>query len=143
MDVVAARVHHPDVLTEMRRAHFRREREVGFLGDGQGVHVRANGDDRSGAAAFQERDYAVSGNSRLDLQAERFEVSGHERGGLLLTIRQLRVLVDLMPDLDDARENLGRLLLHAGERLLRVQQRRRRQQRGSQADPGQFHGALV
>ena len=60
VDVVAARVHHPDILTEIRRAHLRRERQAGLLGDGQRVDVRAHRHDGPGPAAFQQRDDAVA-----------------------------------------------------------------------------------
>ena len=126
--VVSARVHHADVLSHVRRPHLRRERQAGLLGDGQRVDVGANRHDGPGAAAFQQRDDTVPRDAGLHFEAELSQVVGDERRRLLLAVRQLGVLVQVMPDLDDRRRHLGGLLLHARKRILRGQRRARQDQ---------------
>jgi len=119
VEVVAARVHHAHVLSAIRRPHFRRERQVGGLRHGQGVHVGPHGDDGSGHSAFQQPDDAGARDAGLDFEPELAQVVGDQRGRLLLAVRQLGILVDLVADLRDRGRDLCRLLLDARERILR------------------------
>ena len=81
-----------------------------------------------GPAALQQRDDAVARDAGLHLEAELAQVVGDERRRFLLAVRQLGVLVKVMPDLDDRRRDLRGLLLDARKRILRGQRRARQDQ---------------
>jgi hypothetical protein len=121
VQVVSARVHHADLLTEIHAANLRRERQPSLLGDRERIHVGANRDDRSRTSSLQQRHDAVMRDARLDLEPELPQVVGDERRGLLFTIRQLGVLMNLMANLGRRRNDLGGLLLDSRQWILRGQ----------------------
>ena len=53
-----------------------------------------------GRPAFEQRDDAMPRDAGLHLEAELAQVVGDERRRLLLAVRQLGILMNLMPDLD-------------------------------------------
>ncbi len=105
MDVVAAGVHHADLLAEVLGAHGRLERVGRVLGDRERVHVRADGDHRPRRAPSQQPHHTGFCHAGRDLEPETLEVLGDELGGLELAIAELRVLVNPMSQLRDLREH--------------------------------------
>ena len=101
VDIVPARVHDTDVLSQIDRPFHRQERQVGGLGHRQRVHVGPDGDDRSRTPATQHSYYAGMGNPGIDLEAQLTEVLRYETRGLELAVAELGVLVDALPYLHD------------------------------------------
>ena len=98
MDVVPARVHDADLLSEIGGPDLRRERQVGLLGHRQRIHVGAHRHDRARQAALEQRDDAVLRDAGLNLETELAQIVGDERRRLLLAVRELRELVQSMAD---------------------------------------------
>jgi hypothetical protein len=99
--VVAARVHDAHLLPVDLRADARAEGEVDLLGDGQGVHVRAEGDDRPRAPAVQHADDAVTADARTHFDAKPAEMCSDELRRARLLERKLGVLMDVAAPGDD------------------------------------------
>ncbi len=128
MIVVTAGVHHAHFGPVVHRSHGALERKVDLLGDGERIHVGAEGDDRPRLPASQDADDPGAPDGSLHLEPERAQVLLHQRGGALLLERQLRVLVNVAPPGDDlghhvdhacldlAREWIGRRLALRKER---------------------------
>ena len=108
MDVVAAGVHHPDLLAEVGRADGGLEGQGRVLGHGQPVHVRPHRDRGPGLAALEHRHHPGVGEAGLRLQAEGAQPLGDQLRGLRLAVAELRVLVDALPQ----RDGLGREARH-------------------------------
>ena len=72
-----------------------------------------------GPPALEQRNDPVLRHAGLDLQAQLAEVVGDERSRLLLTVRQLGVLMNPMPDVHHCRGRFRCLLLDAGKWILR------------------------
>ena len=70
MRVVTACVHDADFLAVVGRAHFGRKRDIDFFRNRQRVHVRAQRDHRTGAAAAQHTDHASVRDAGRHLDAE-------------------------------------------------------------------------
>ena len=112
VDVVTAGVHHPDLLVVVGGAHRGREREIGVLGDRQGVHVGAHRHDRSGLPALQDADDAGVRDPLAHLVEAKFaEMFGHHPRRLELAVSEFGELVDVLPEGD-------RFLLEPGDGLL-------------------------
>ena len=118
VDIVAARVHHADVLPEVGAPDLRRKRQVRLFGDGKRIHVGADRDDGTRTAAFEQRHHAVARDAGAHLETELAQVVGDERRRLFLAVRELGILMDLVPDFGDRRRYLRRLLIDARERIL-------------------------
>ena len=120
VDVVAAGVHHPDLLVVVGGAHFGREREIGVLGDRQGVHVGAHRHHRSGLPALQHPDDAGVRDPLAHLiEAKLAEMFGHHPRGLEFAVPEFRELMDVLPEGDG-------FLFEPGHRLLDAAVPRRR-----------------
>jgi hypothetical protein len=107
MTIVPAGVHDADLLALVLGADLRGERQVHLLGDGQCVHVRPQGHDRTGPPALQDSDDAGMGDPRLHLVAQLAELLGYKRGGTGLAIAKLRVLMDVPAPGDHLGHDLG------------------------------------
>jgi hypothetical protein len=125
--VVTARVHDADLLPEVSGAHFRRERQIRPFSHRQRVHVGADGDDRSGLAALEQRDHAGVRDAGLHFQPEFAKVVRDERRGFHFAVRELGILMELVPDLGHGGCHLRRLLHHTRRQVLRGNGRRRDQ----------------
>ena len=95
MGVVTAGVHHPDLLAAIFGLGLGGKRQAGLFGDRQRVHVRAQGDLRARLAALDDRHDAMHGHAGLRLQAHRAQALGDLGSSALLTVGQLRVLVEV------------------------------------------------
>ena len=93
--VVAAGVHHADLLAVVRRLRRRLERQVDLLGDRQRVHVGAQRHDLSGLAALEDADDAGLRDAGLHLEPERPKVLGDDLRRSDLAVAELGVLVDV------------------------------------------------
>ena len=100
MRVVAAGVHDADFLAIELRADRRAEGEIDFLGHRQRVHVGAEGDDGSGAPAFEHADDASAADTGADLDAELAQMVGDERRSARLLSGELGMLVHVSPPSD-------------------------------------------
>ena len=87
VEVMAAGVHDP--------IHLGAPGEPDLLNDGQGVHVGPPGHRPAGAAALKHPYHAVAGDAGGYRQAQIPEIVRHEPGGMLLLVRELRVLMKL------------------------------------------------
>ena len=102
MNVVPAGVHHTDLLTEVVGAHRRCEGVGCVLRYRQSVHVGSNRDRVAGKpTAENAHDARVCHIDDDFVEAQSSEVLRHERGGHELTIAKFRILMDLVPELDD------------------------------------------
>ena len=90
--VVAAGVH----LAE----HLARPRLAAGLGDRQRVHVGAQADVAVGRAGAQRADHAGAAQAAMHLVAPALQSLGHQVGGGVLFVGELRIRVDLAPDGD-------------------------------------------
>ena len=72
--VVATRVHHPDLLAVVCRAHLRRERHIHFFSHGKGVHV---GPQRNDGTRFPAAEHP---DDREDEDPEQHEQPEPEHG---------------------------------------------------------------
>ena len=106
--VVAARVHHADLVPVIGGAHARRERQPGLLGDRQRVHVGAQRDDRALRVAAQHRHHARVRDAGAHAQAELAQLLGDDPGGALLAVAELGMLVQIAAPLDHARHRGAR-----------------------------------
>jgi hypothetical protein len=111
VDVVAAGVGHSDVSPQELVTLGRLEGEVGLLGHRQRVHVGADGDQRAGLASLEQGDHAGLGDAGARLEPEAPQVGGDQLGRLALAVRELGVLMDVMPHLDELGRGLLRLLV--------------------------------
>ena len=103
MAVVAARVHHADLLAVPGRAHLRGERHVDVLGDRQRIHVGAQRDDRARERALQQSDDTGVGDAALHLvEADRAQVGLHDVGGAELAVAELGMRMQVTPPRDHA-----------------------------------------
>ena len=68
--VMAAGVHHPNVLTVVGGAHLGGEREIHFFGDGERVHVGAQRHDWPRLAPAQYPDHTGMRDAGAHLDAE-------------------------------------------------------------------------
>ena len=136
VDVVSACVHDADLLSEIGRPHLRRVGQVGLLGNRERIHVRAHGHHRPGQPSLEQRDDPVVRDAGLHLEAQLAEIVGDQRRGLLLAVRQLRVLVNLVADLGDRRRHLRRLLIDPRQRILHGE-------RGHEERNRQNHPAII
>ena len=90
-------------------------RHVDELGNGQRVHVRADGDHFSWAPAFENADHAGPADAGPDfIEPQRPEPIGDQRGGAGLSIPELGMLVDVAPRLDDLRMQVRRQPVDVG-----------------------------
>ena len=94
----------------LARTVLRKGRPIG-LGDWKCIHIGAERDDRTRLSAAQDSDDAVASDAGLDLEAERLEVCGDERGGAGLLEGELGMLMDVAPPLDELRRKGRRPLL--------------------------------
>ena len=113
MRVVTAGVHHADVLTVVRRAHGRLERNVDLLDDRKRVHVRSQGDHASGLAAAKNSHHAGVRDWSAHLDAELAQAVGDELGRAELAIAELGMLMDVAAALDHRRLHFLRRLVDA------------------------------
>ena len=114
VDVMSAGVHHADLLSVVSGAHFRRERQIGVLGDGQGVHVGAHRHHRSRLPALQDPDHAGVGDPFAHLVEPEFpEVFRHHPRGLELAVPEFGMLVDVLAESDRFRFETGHRFLDA------------------------------
>jgi hypothetical protein len=67
--------------------------QSGLLCDGQAIHIGTNRNKRPGLSTPEHRDYAGSGNTRLNFQPHVFQNFRHPFRGLEFTIAQFGVLV--------------------------------------------------
>ena len=111
MVVVAAGVHHADVLAVVGAAHRRAEGQVHQLDHRQRVHVCAQCDHGARLAATQHADDAGVRHLRTHLEAEGAQVIGHELRGAELAVAEFRVLVDVAPPGHDLRQHGGDVCL--------------------------------
>ena len=112
--VVAAGVHHAHGLAQVGGFYFGGEGQVVVFGEGQAVHVGAQGHHGAGLAAAQNAHHAGAGHAGLHLQAQLFEVRGNDAGGAGFLVAQLGVLVNVAPPGNDFGFFLGGQLGNAG-----------------------------
>jgi hypothetical protein len=86
--------------------HLGREVEAGFLVDGEGIHVRAQQDGRTGPGALERRHHRRQPIALPDAQAEAIERLQKGRLGPGQLEAQLRVAVDRAPEADHIRLQL-------------------------------------
>jgi hypothetical protein len=106
--VVAAGVHHADFASAVGRARRRCEGQSRLFGDGEGVHVGAQRDDRSVSAPAQHADHAGVRDAGAHLEPQSFEVLRDECSGAHLAVAELGVPVDVAAPCDDARMQRAR-----------------------------------
>ena len=95
MNVVAASVHHRYlVAVQIGGGDRAGVRQPGLFSDRQGVHV---GPQQHGGSVtvVQHPDHAGAADTLVHLVAEAAEPRGHLGGGVVLLVRQLRVLVQV------------------------------------------------
>ena len=110
-----ARVHDPDLLSQVRGPAGGPERHVGLFGDRQGIHVGTHRHHRSGLLASQDRHHPGVGDAGPDIiEAERAQIVGDQRGRGHLAVAEFRVGVDLMSDLGDLRHQSFHLVVDVG-----------------------------
>ena len=126
VSIVSARVHHANALALVFARCATRERQIDGLGHRQGIHVGAQRDDGPGLRAAQQRRHARSRHARLRLEAKAPQRVRDESGCLWLSIRELRMLVQVTtprqqllldgggPPVDLGRERRGRGHLRPG-----------------------------
>jgi hypothetical protein len=105
MIVMAAGVHHPDFLPVELGAHRGLEWQVDQLGDRQRVHVGSQRHDRAGLAPTEHAHHSRMSHAGPDIEAEAGQVVRDQLGGSHLSIRELRMLVNVAPPRDHAREH--------------------------------------
>ncbi len=138
--VVAAGVHHADLLATIFRRRGRLERQLRLLGHRQRIHVRPQRDHGPGAAPAQHADHAGMGDPGRHLHAQRLEVSGDLACRPELSIAEFRVLMKIPPPGEHLRGDLVRLALD----LLQIDVsggRQRCERRCGQRDGIQLHGS--
>jgi hypothetical protein len=119
--VVPAGVHHAHLLAAPARAGAAGKGEVHLLRDRQGVHVGAQRDDRAGLAAAQRRDHAMAGDAGLRLETKAAQALRHVLRCLGLTVRQLRMLMQVAAPREHLLLDRRRACVDVGvERRLRV-----------------------
>ena len=139
VDIVAAGVHHSDVLAEERCPDFRGERKSGLLRHRQRIHVGADGDHRPGLPSLQDRDDSRARDAGLDLEAKLAQIVGNERRRLLLAVRELGILMNLVADLGQRRRHFAGFLVDSRQRVLRHERRRDDDRKDrEQLDDGQY-----
>jgi hypothetical protein len=120
---VTARVHHADILPVVGRAHGRLEWHVDLLGHGQCVHVRAKRNDWTWATAFENAHDARLRYARTHVDTERAEMIRDELRGANLSVRELRMLMDVAAPRDrlclELRRSAVDLARQRGARTLR------------------------
>ncbi len=93
--VVAARVHHADLLPVVGRFHLRRKRHVHQFSDGQAVHVGSKRHHLARLAALQHTDDAGMRDAGSNFDPEASKMVGHHLGRARFTIAQLRMLMKI------------------------------------------------
>ena len=95
--IMAAGMHHPDLLAAILGRGLGGERKTGLLGDRQRVHVGAQSDLRAWQAALDDGDHAVHGHPGLRAQAHRAQALGNLGSGAFLAVGEFRVGVEIAP----------------------------------------------
>ena len=103
MGIVAAGVHHAGLATAISGRDLGSERHVGLLGDGQPVHIGAQGHDRPGSPSVQNADDARMRDTRAHFQAELSQVLGHDLRSAKLPVAEFGVGVEVAAPGDHAR----------------------------------------
>ena len=85
--IVAARVHHADLVAFVFGFGFRRERQIDFFRDWQCIHVGAQRDYGSGLSSAQQCDDTGASNRRLNFKSQRAQMLGNDFPGAMFTIR--------------------------------------------------------
>ncbi|CEE81602.1 hypothetical protein XAC2852_810091 [Xanthomonas citri pv. citri] len=93
--IVAAGMHHPDLLAAVFGSGLGSERQPGLLCHRQRVHVRTQRDLRPRLGALDDGHHAVMGDAGARLEAQLAQLRGHGGGRALLAVGQLRVLVEV------------------------------------------------
>ena len=93
--VVAAGVHHVDLLAQVGGLGPGGEGQTLGLLDGQGVHVGAQGDGGTRHGAAQHGHHTGPGDAGAHLEAQRVQMRRDQACGADLLIAQLRMLVDV------------------------------------------------
>ena len=105
--VVAAGVHYAHVLAVVLGGYFRGKGQAGFLGDRQGIHIRAQRHHRSGLSAFQNSDDAGMGNAGLHVDIHGPEGFGNLLCSLVLAVGELRVGMEMTAQLHHLAVGIG------------------------------------
>src|SRR5439155_2380964 len=98
MNVMSARVHDSDLLSQIVGSHRRLERERSIFSDRQGVHVCADSNDRPRFPALEQADHSVMRHAGSYFQTQFSQVIGHQTRGLFFAIGELGILMDLVAD---------------------------------------------
>ena len=91
MAVMAAGMHLPDMLRDMG--------EAVLLLDRQRIHIGAQANGARRIAAPERADHAGPGQAAMHLAAEFGELGGHDLGGAVFLVGQLRMGMDVAADL--------------------------------------------
>jgi hypothetical protein len=109
VNIVTASVRDADLLPVILDPDRGREREVGLLGDREGVHVGADRDHRTGATAAEDTHHAGVRDAGAYLEPQGAESVGDDARGACLAIAKLRIPMDVLADRHDLRrESLDR-----------------------------------
>ncbi len=102
MRVVAAGMHHADLLAVPFGAHLRGKGQVHLLGHRQRVHVGAQRHHLAGQRALQQPDHAGVGHAGQHFIETQFaQVFGDDAGGAELAVAEFGVGVKIAPPGDD------------------------------------------
>jgi hypothetical protein len=95
--VVAAGVHHAHRLAQVHGLDGAGKGQAAGFGEGEGIHVGAQGYYAAGLAALQNAYYAGAGHAGLYFQAQALQLGGDELGSAVFLVAQLGVFVDVAP----------------------------------------------
>jgi hypothetical protein len=91
--VVAAGVHHADLLPVVGRPHLRGKRQVHLFGDGQGIHVGSKRNHFARLAPAQNTHDAGVRDAGAHLDPESSQMIGHDLRRAGFAIPELRMFV--------------------------------------------------
>jgi hypothetical protein len=114
MDIVAAGVRYTGLPAEVRSPLDRFKGQVRLFGDREGVHVRPDSYDRTRPPPAQDADHPGLRNTGPHFQPEALELARHDAGGAGFSVPQFRVPVQIVPNLDQLRNDPLRGSPHIG-----------------------------